>query len=89
MITDPNKIFDTKSAAVQTLISERNWQKLIERNKIIRILDFLKNDVAFGFTKKACFPASGILTAGHGQALTKSILLKTLRLTWKFTKLES
>ncbi len=78
MITDPNKIFDTKSAAVQALISERNWEKLIERNKIIRILDFLKNDIVFGFTKKACLPASEILTAGHGQALTKSILLKTL-----------
>ncbi len=78
MITDPNKIFDTKSAAVQTLISERNWQKLVDRNKITRILNFLKNDITFGFTKKACLPASEILTAGHGQALTKSILLKTL-----------
>ena len=78
MLQDPNKIFDVNSQAIQELISERNWLKLVDRNKIIRIVNFVKNDIVFGFSKKPLLSASQVLTEGRGYALTKSILLKTL-----------
>jgi len=75
---DPNTIFDTESEAIQQLIMERNWKKLTPKNRIIRILDFVKNEVPFGFTPKPRISASYVLMERKGQALTKSILLKTL-----------
>lgn len=78
MLQDPNKIFDAGSPAIQELIKDQNWLKLVDKNKIIRILNFVKNDIVFGFSKKPLISASHVLSEGRGYALTKSILLKTL-----------
>jgi hypothetical protein len=78
LLQDPVKIFDINASEIQELIKERNWLKLVDRNKIIRILDFVKNDIVFGFSKKPLLSASQVLHEGRGYALTKSILLKTL-----------
>ncbi len=78
MLNDPNKIFDVNSPAIMDLIKERNWLKLVEKNKINRIFNFVKNDIVFGFSKKPLLSASHILSEGRGNALNKSILLKTL-----------
>ena len=78
MLHDPSKIFDVNSPAIRELVNERNWLKLVDRNKIIRILNFVKNDIVFGFSKKPLLSASQVLSEGRGYALTKSILLKTL-----------
>ena len=78
LLQDPNKIFDGDSPLIQELINDRNWLKLVDKNKIIRILNFVKNDIVFGFSKKPLLSASQVLTEGRGYALTKSILLKTL-----------
>ncbi len=71
-------IFDRDSREIRELISTRNWEKLTERNKIMCIYDFVKNEIPFGFTPKACQPASQVLLAGKATALNKCILLKTL-----------
>jgi len=78
LLQDPKKIFDVNSAVIQELVKERNWLNLIDRNKIVRILNFVKNDIIFGFSKKPLLSASNVLSEGRGYALTKSILLKTL-----------
>ena len=78
MLQDPDKIFNIDAPAIQELIQERNWKNLVDKNKIIRILSFVKNDIIFGFSKKPLVSASQVLDDGRGYALTKSILLKTL-----------
>ncbi len=78
MLQDPDKIFDLDSPSIQELIKEHNWDNLVDKNKIIRILNYVKNDIVFGFSKKPLLSASQILAEGRGYALTKSILLKTL-----------
>jgi hypothetical protein len=78
MYRDPQKLFDTHSESVQRLISERSWNKLVERNKLMCILDYVKNEIPFGFTPKICLPASLVISTGRGQTFSKSILLKTL-----------
>jgi len=78
LLQDPNIIFDVNSHEIQELIKEQNWLNLVDKNKIIRILDFVKNDIVFGFSKKPLLSASQVLAEGRGYALTKSILLKTL-----------
>lgn len=78
MLQDPNKIFDVNAPAIRELIKEQNWDKLIDKNKITRILNFVKNDIVFGFSKKPLLSASQVLSEGRGYSLTKSILLKTL-----------
>ncbi|RKY52283.1 MAG: hypothetical protein DRP93_08380 [Candidatus Neomarinimicrobiota bacterium] len=78
MLQDPKKIFDVNAPSIRELIKERNWNNLIEKNRIVRILNFVKNDIVFGFSKKTLLPASQILSEGRGYSITKSILLKTL-----------
>jgi hypothetical protein len=78
LLHDPNKIFDVDAPAIRELIKERNWDKLVDKNKIVRILNFVKNDIVFGFSKKPLLSASQVLSEGRGYSLTKSILLKTL-----------
>jgi hypothetical protein len=78
LLKETENIFDANSATIIELISERKWQKLILRNRIIRILEFVKNEIVFGFTPASVMSASRVLSAGRGHALTKSILLKTL-----------
>lgn len=78
LLQDPDKIFNTNDPSIQELIKDRNWLNLIDRNKITRIYDFVKNDIVFGFSKKPLLSASQVLSEGRGYALTKSILLKTL-----------
>ena len=78
MLQDPNKIFDVNAPAIRELIKEKNWDSLVDKNKIIRIFNFVKNDIVFGFSKKPLLSASQVLNEGRGYSLTKSILLKTL-----------
>ncbi|MCF7832640.1 MAG: transglutaminase family protein [Candidatus Marinimicrobia bacterium] len=78
LLQDPSKIFDINAPAIRELIKERNWDNLVDKNKVVRILNFVKNDIVFGFSKKPLLSASQVLAEGRGYALTKSILLKTL-----------
>jgi Transglutaminase-like superfamily len=78
LLQDPRKIFDVNSSEIQDVIKERNWLNLVEKNKINRIFNFVKNDIVFGFSKKPLLSASHVLSEGRGNALNKSILLKTL-----------
>lgn len=78
MITEAKNIFDTESPLIRELIEGRGWQKESDADRLAKILDFVKNDVLFGMNNKGCLPASEVLRDGQGQALTKSILLKTL-----------
>ncbi|MDD3966170.1 MAG: hypothetical protein WC372_05865 [Candidatus Neomarinimicrobiota bacterium] len=78
VLKDSTKIFDADSAALRELIAERNWEKLIERNKIMCIHDYVKNEIPFGFTSRPLLPASAVLAAGKAAGLNKCILLKTL-----------
>lgn len=78
MHRDPKKLFDVESDAVRQLITERNWDKLVERNKVMCILDFVKNEIPFGVTSRVCLPASMVLNVRKGQSFSKAILLKSL-----------
>ncbi|MDZ7796084.1 MAG: transglutaminase [Candidatus Marinimicrobia bacterium] len=78
MITEAKNIFDTEAPLIRELIEAQGWQKKNDTDKLGAILDYVKNDILFGMNNKGCLPASEVLRAGQGQALTKSILLKTL-----------
>lgn len=78
MLQDPNKIFDNDNPVIEALIRSRGWRRLGEKNRINNIYDFVKNEIAFGFSKKPLLSASQVLNSGKGDALNKSILLKTL-----------
>ncbi|MDZ7820922.1 MAG: hypothetical protein U5N26_03380 [Candidatus Marinimicrobia bacterium] len=78
MITEAKHIFDKESAAVRDLVAKRGWKAKNESESFAAIFDFVKNGIPFGMNKKGCIPASKVLEDGYGQALTKSILLKTL-----------
>lgn len=78
MLQDPTKIFDQHCPEIEALIKERGWRRLGEKNKIDRIFDFVKNEIMFGFSKEPLLSASQVLLRGRGDAINKSILLKTL-----------
>lgn len=78
MLQDPNKIFDQDSPEIQDLIKEKKWRRFGENNRIAHIYDYVRNDINFGFPKKALLSASQVIAEGRANALNKSILLKTL-----------
>lgn len=78
MLRDPNKIFNQDSPEIQNLIREKKWRSFGEKNRILQIFNYVKNDINFGFPKKALLSASQVVNEGQANALNKSILLKTL-----------
>lgn len=78
MLQDPNKIFNQDSPEIQNLIKEKKWRRFGEKNRILQIFNYVKNDIRFGFPKKALLSASQVVNEGRANAFNKSILLKTL-----------
>ena len=78
MTSTADYIFDTGSSRIQEVITEQAWMKKEDRQRLAAILDFVRNAIPFGMNKKGALPASAVLEQGFGQAVTKSILLKTL-----------
>lgn len=81
--TAPNLLRDTPlldyhHARIQTLVRERGWLRLPERERIGAVYDFVRNDVAFGYNASDDLPASAVLAEGLGQCNTKGTLLMAL-----------
>ena len=71
-------LLDYRSPNIQTLITQKDWQKLPLYERIGAVYHFVKDEIRFGYNKQDALPASQILNDGHGQCNTKGILLMAL-----------
>jgi hypothetical protein len=72
------KLLDFNHPSISELIENRGWEVLPEFDRIARIYDFVRNEIAFGYNEADDIPASRIYSDGHGQCNTKGILLMAL-----------
>lgn len=72
------KILDFSSTEIQNLITEREWKKLDEYNKIKGIYNFVRNEIRFGYNIIDNLSATEVLKDGFGQCNTKATLLTAL-----------
>lgn len=63
---------------IQTLIAQRGWSKLPNKERIGAIYDFVRNEILFGYNSDDALPASRVLANGYGQCNTKATLLMAL-----------
>lgn len=68
--------FDNK--VIQELMESRNWNSFAEKERILYIYNFVRDEIRFGYNRKDALPASEILKDGYGQCNTKGILFMAL-----------
>lgn len=64
--------------SIQKLIKERQWAKEDEFQKIQKIYNFVRDDIAFGYNTDDTISASEVLNDGYGQCNTKGTLFMAL-----------
>lgn len=60
------------------LIEERQWKGKSEREKILQIYNYVRDEISFGYNQTDHIPASIIMQDGYGQCNTKGILFMSL-----------
>lgn len=72
------KLLDYNNSTIKKLILEKKWQNLPEKEKILQIYNFVRDDVTFGYNSDDETAASMILKDNYGQCNTKGILFMAL-----------
>ncbi len=75
----PSHLLDFTHPAITHLIESKGWDTIKgEYERIGDIYTFVRDEIAYGYTRSFSFPASMVLTKGYGNCLTKSTLLMAL-----------
>jgi hypothetical protein len=72
------KILNYNANAIQELIKERNWQGKNDKEKILGIYNFVRDEIRFGYNVRDNLSSTEILRDGYGQCNTKGILFMSL-----------
>lgn len=72
------KLLNYSHPTIQTIIEYLHVRELQEKEKIIVLYNFIRDDIAFGYNIDDVLSASTILADGYGQCNTKGILFMTL-----------
>lgn len=72
------KLLDFNNGEIQDLVKSRNWKNLLQKDKILKIYNFVRDEMKFGFNRQDDLKSSEILKDGYGQCNTKSILFMSL-----------
>lgn len=71
-------MLDFSSANVKSLVKQRGWNHLDEKEKVVEIYNFVKDEILFGYNVNDNIPASKVLQDGYGQCNTKGTLFMAL-----------
>lgn len=72
------RMLNFNNNSIQRLIRENKWQDEGDFNKILKIYNFVRDDIAFGYNTDDIISASDILNDGYGQCNTKGTLFMAL-----------
>lgn len=72
------KLLDYNSIEIQELIKERRWLEISDKEKILYIYNYVRDEILFGYNLGDNLPSSVILSDGYGQCNTKGILFMSL-----------
>lgn len=65
-------------STIQALINKRGWRQQNEKDRILAIYNFVRDEIQFGYNTDDCITAAKILKDGYGQCNTKAILFMAL-----------
>lgn len=65
-------------SSIQKLLMERQWENENEFEKIHKIYNFVRDEIAFGYNRDDTILASEVLKDGYGQCNTKGTLFMAL-----------
>lgn len=71
-------LLDFRSAVIQKQIIERKFAKLNDKDKILSIYNYVRDEVLFGYNISDNRSSSEVLNDGYGQCNTKGILFMSL-----------
>ena len=63
---------------IQKLVEDRNWQNMNEKDKILAIYNYVRDEIAFGYNVSDNINAARVLQDGYGQCNTKGTLFMAL-----------
>ncbi|MBX4266760.1 transglutaminase-like domain-containing protein [Clostridium estertheticum] len=72
------KLLDYNSIEIQELIKERKWSEVNDKEKILYIYNYVRDEILFGYNLCDNLSSSVILSDGYGQCNTKGILFMSL-----------
>jgi hypothetical protein len=71
-------LLNFNSAEIQKLIEHRGWKNLSEKDRILLIYNYVRDEIAFGYNTGDDISASSVLQDGYGQCNTKGTLFMAL-----------
>ena len=71
-------LLNYSNPTIQKLISDRGWNNLNEKERILSIYNYVRDEIAFGYNITDNMTASEILNDDYGQCNTKGILFMAL-----------
>ncbi|QIQ21393.1 transglutaminase-like domain-containing protein [Zophobihabitans entericus] len=74
----PTQFLDFNNPAIQQLINDRHWRSLNQKEQILQVYNFVRDEIKFGFNVNDTLSASVILQEGIGQCNTKTILFMAI-----------
>lgn len=72
------KLLNYKRPEIIKLIAQRGWSDMTEKEQIISIYNYIRDEIKFGFNIKDSISATQVLADGYGQCNTKGVLLMSL-----------
>ncbi len=75
----PSTLLDYSHPSIEKLIQSKGWNPIADDPKVIKeIYLFVRDEIAYGYTKSFSIPASQVLAYGLGNGITKSTLFMAL-----------
>lgn len=71
-------ILNFSHPSLKALIERRGWQALSEKDRILTVYNFVRDEIQFGYNVSDDIPASAVLADGYGQCNTKGNLFMAL-----------
>lgn len=71
-------LMDFHHSSIKGLIQKKGWMNISEKDKILNIYNFVRDEIAFGFNADYEVRASKVIEDGYGHCNTKGILFMAL-----------
>jgi hypothetical protein len=71
-------LLNYQDESIQNLVKNRGWRYLSDKDKILNIYNFVRDEIMFGYNEDDEILASNVIIDGQGQCNTKGILFMAL-----------
>ena len=75
---EKTRLLDYDNETIASLIKNKQWGNIDEKEKVKQIYEFIRDDIPFGYNIDDAISASMVLQDGYGQCNTKGILFMAI-----------